>query len=763
MTDSFFKVYKEEFDLAGRAFSLETGHIARQANGAVVARYGDTAVLCTVVAAKEAAPEADFFPLTVHYQEKMYAAGRVPGGFFKRENKPSEAETLISRLIDRPLRPLFPENFHNEVQIICTVLAYDQDNSPDIVALVGASAALALSGLPVKELVCAARVGFVNGQFVLNPTPEVLASSQLDLVVAGTESGVLMVESEAQQLPEATMLDAVKFGHGSFAPVLKAIKSLQKKAGSPVWDLPPEEADYARIKKALQKSSEKAIRKALAMREKLERYDALGNVLKLELEKLGPDSDAQTRSLTKRAFEDLEYEFMRADVLGKGHRVDGRTLDEVRPIQCEVGVLPRVHGSALFTRGETQALVVTTLGSGDDEQMTDSLTGGRKETFLMHYNFPPYAVGETGRMAAPGRREIGHGRLAWRALHPLIPAKEAFPYTVRLVSEITESNGSSSMASVCGGSLALMDAGVPLAKPVAGIAMGLVKEVDKFAVLTDIQGTEDHLGDMDFKVAGTADGITALQMDIKITSITFEIMEIALEQARKGRQHIAEQMSQALTEARKTLNKFAPQIVGIQIDKDKIRELIGPGGKVIREICDATGAKIDISDDGEVAVFGQDQASLDEAVRRINDIVGEPEVGQIYSGPVVKTTDFGAFVNFYGSRDGLVHISEISTERIENVEDVLHVGDIVKVVFLGSDPRTKKSRLSIRALTHPRAPNASYERKPRSDGDWGDRSNRDDRTPRSGNDRPPFRDRGDRGDRGPRGDRRGGDRPPRRS
>lgn len=740
MTDSFFNIHREEIDFGGKKLVLETGRIARQADGAVFIKYGETTVLCTAVVSKKANNFADFFPLTVHYQEKMYASGRIPGGFFKREGKPSESETLISRLIDRPIRPLFPENFYNEVQIICTVLTHDQENNPDIVSIIGASAALAISGIPFLEMVCAARVGYKNGQFILNPTVSEMKESQLDLVVAGTKDGVLMVESEAQQLSEKIMLEAVKFGHKSFDPVLKAIASLKEKVDKKVWDFPKESEEYKKIRESVKKIIEKDLKEAYEIKEKLKRHEALALCQQKLRESLAETATEEMLFLSQKACNDLEYQLLRSDILNEGKRVDGRQLDEVRPIQCEVGVLPRAHGSALFTRGETQALVVTTLGSGDDEQLVDGLLGDYKENFLVHYNFPPYAVGETGRMSSPGRREIGHGRLAWRALHPLIPSKQDFPYTIRVVSEVTESNGSSSMATVCGSSLSMMDAGVPLEKPVSGIAMGLVKEGEKFSVLTDIQGDEDHLGDMDFKVAGTEDGITALQMDIKITSITFEIMEIALEQARKGRKHIAEKMAQALASSRKELSSYAPQIMGIQIDKDKIRDLIGPGGKVIREICETTGAKIDISDDGNVAVFGQDQAALTKAMNMINDIVGEPEIGQIYTGPVVKITDFGAFVNYFGNRDGLVHVSEISQDRVENVEDVLKIGDIVKVVLLGVDSRTKKARLSIRAVTHPHSPNSSYtakkdyssdrgngERRERSDSkrDFGDkRSNR---------------------------------------
>lgn len=715
MNSSMFNVVREEVSFGGKPLVLETGHVARQADGAVWATYGGTTVLCTVVAAKKAEEFADFFPLTVNYQEKAYAAGKIPGGFVKREGKPSEGETLVSRLIDRPLRPLFPEGFLNEVQIICTVLAHDGENNPDVVSIIGASAALAISGIPFLDAVCAARVGYKHGKFILNPTLKEMKGSELDLVVAGTRSGVLMVESEARQLSEATMLEAVKFGHQSFAPVLDAIASLKAKAGRTPWALPSESEDFARTKAHVKELVEADMVAAFAIKEKLRRHDALDAAktrMKEVLKSKAPDEAAwKTVSFqADQAFEELQYTCLRTNVLEHGQRVDGRQLDEVRPISCEVGILPRAHGSALFTRGETQALVVTTLGSGEDEQLVDGLLGDYRERFLVHYNFPPFAVGEVGRLSSPGRREIGHGRLAWRALHPLIPAKESFPYTVRLVSEITESNGSSSMATVCGSSLSLMDAGVPLSKPVAGIAMGLIKEGDQFAILTDIQGDEDHLGDMDFKVAGTEDGITALQMDIKITSITFEIMEQALAQAHKGRMHIMGEMMKALPKARTELSPYAPQIGSVHIHRDRIRDLIGPGGKIIREICETTGAKIDIAEDGDVTVFAQNQASLADAVNRINEIVGEPEVGQVYTGPVVKITEFGVFVNYFGQRDGLVHISEISTERIEKIEDVLKVGDVVKVVLLGIDSRTRKARLSIKAVEKSHAPNYDYRK-----------------------------------------------------
>lgn len=786
MSDRFFQVVSETVELGGRKLTLETGHIARQADGAVVATYGDTVLLCTVVGCKEPKEGTDFFPLTVNYQEKTFASGRIPGGFFKREGKPSEVEVLTSRLIDRPIRPLFPDNYRNEVQVVCTVLSHDQENTPDIIAMIGASAALSISGIPFLGPISAARVGFIDGGFVLNPTVEQIANSALDLVVAGTKDGVLMVESEAKELSEDTMLNAVKFGYESFAPVLEAIESLKAKAGKPQRAIPQEDPTFAEIAQAVEKIAKPKLKKAYTIKEKLPRHDAVAEAKKatlIEIEAGHTDCD-NAKSLAARAFEELEQKLLRADILENSHRVDGRQLDEVRPICCEVGVLPRTHGSALFTRGETQALVAITLGSGEDEQLIDGLLGSYKERFLVHYNFPPYAVAETGRMAAPGRREIGHGRLAWRALHPIIPTKEDFPYTIRVVSEVTESNGSSSMATVCGSALALMDTGVPLAAPVAGIAMGLIKEGEQFAILSDIQGDEDHLGDMDFKVAGTSNGITALQMDIKITSITFEIMRQALEQANRGRQHIAQKMAEALAAPRASLNAFAPQIAGVRIDKDKIREVIGSGGKVIREICEMTGAKIDIAEDGQIAVFGPDKQSIDAALKMIDDIVGEPEVGQVYTGPVVNITEFGAFVNFFGKRDGLVHISELSPNRVERVEDVVKLGDVVQVILLGIDERTKRARLSMKAVGHPeritnqttldgprRGPRPTHgnDRGDRGHGgnDRGGDRDRGDRGGHGGGDRGGYSgdrggysaDRGDRGDRGSRGGNdRGGDR-----
>lgn len=681
-----FVVAREEIEWAGRQLSLETGKIARQADGAVVARYGDTVVLCTVVAAKQAKDDIDFFPLTVHYQEKAFAAGRIPGGFFKREGKPSEKEVLSSRLIDRPIRPLFPEGFFNEVQVVCTVLSYDGKNDSDVVAMIGASAALAISGVPFLGPIACARVGYIDGEYILNPLPEQFNSSLLDLDVAGTEEGVLMVESEAHELSEEVMLGAVMFGHQAFQPIIKMIKDLKKKAGKEDWKInlfePSED-----IRKKVTELALQDLKSAYKNQIKQDRYAAI-NAVKQKVKDAFANSDADSRQISK-VFEDLSSSILRGDILTEGKRVDGRSLTDIRAIECEVGILPRVHGSALFTRGETQALVVSTLGTAQDEQTMDSLEGEYKERFMLHYNFPSYSVGEVGRMSSPGRREIGHGKLAWRAINPVLPKKDQFPYTVRAVSEITESNGSSSMATVCGTSLSLMDAGVSLPRPVAGIAMGLIKEDNKFAVLSDILGDEDHLGDMDFKVAGTENGVTALQMDLKITSVNSEIMKTALAQARDGRLHILGEMAKAITTPRTSVNEFAPKMVTIQINKDKIREVIGPGGKVIREICERTGVRIDIDDEGVVTVSGLDQASIDTAIDNIKSIACEPEIGAVYTGKVVKVAEFGAFVNFFGARDGLVHVSEMRDERVNKVSDVVNVGDEVKVRVIGFDDRGK--------------------------------------------------------------------------
>jgi polyribonucleotide nucleotidyltransferase len=681
-----FEIFRKELMWGGRRLVLETGKVARQADGAVMATYGETTVLCTAVAMKQAKPGQDFFPLTVNYQEKTFAAGKIPGGFFKREGRPSEKETLVSRLIDRPIRPLFAPGFRNETQVICTVLSHDLENDPDIVALVGASAALTLSGIPFLGPIGGARVGYIGGQYVLNPQLDEMPNSQLDLVVAGTQEGVLMVESEAKELSEEVMLGAVMFGHRAFQPVIQAIIELAEAAAKEPWDLPPASSEGEAIAGKTRDAVAADLAAAYAERQKQSRSDKI-DAAKAKLAEVFAD-DAQ-RQHAGKVFKEIEKDIVRGAILKGEPRIDGRDTKTIRPIVCEVGVLPRAHGSALFTRGETQAIVVTTLGTGQDEQIIDALEGEYRSHFLLHYNFPPYSTGEAGRMGSPGRREIGHGKLAWRAVHPLLPEKEAFPYTVRVVSEITESNGSSSMASVCGASLSLMDAGVPLKRPVAGIAMGLIKEGSAFAVLSDILGDEDHLGDMDFKVAGSEQGVTALQMDIKITSITEEIMKIALNQARSGRLHILNEMAKALAKAREAVSSNAPRITTITIPKDKIREVIGSGGKVIREICEVTGAKIDIEDDGTIKVAAVDADASQKAIDWIRGIVAEPEVGVIYNGKVVKTVDFGAFVNFLGSRDGLVHISELAPQRVGKTTDVVKVGDQVKVKVLGFDDRGK--------------------------------------------------------------------------
>ena len=691
-----FNITREEIEWAGRKLVLETGKVARQADGAVMATYGGTTVLCTVVAEKKAKADIDFFPLTVHYQEKAFAAGKIPGGFLRREGKPADSESLKSRLIDRPIRPLFPEGFHNEVQVICTVLAYDFENDPDVVALVGASAALALSGVPFAGPIAGVRIGYINNELVVNPSFEVIKNSDLDLIVAGTKEGVLMVESEAKELSEETMLSAVKLGHDSFQPVIKMIEKLAKKAGKENWEAPKPLPEASEIAKKVTKIAEKDLRKAYAIKVKQDRYAAIDAAKEKVIEGL-TDYVQSHPKLVESAFKNLQSEILRGDILNDGKRLDGRKLSEIRKIVAEVGILPRAHGSALFTRGETQALVVTTLGTSKDEQIMDALEGEYKERFLLHYNFPPYSVGETGRMGGVGRREIGHGKLAWRAINPLLPTKEQFPYTIRVVSEITESNGSSSMATVCGTSLALMDAGAPMKKSIAGIAMGLIKEGKKHAVLSDILGDEDHLGDMDFKVAGTIDGITALQMDIKITSITQTIMEEALNQAKQGRIHILGEMSKALEYSRSQLSDFAPKMTSFKINPNKIREVIGSGGKIIREICETTGAKVDIEDDGQVTVAGVTQESMNAAVKMIQAIAIDPEIGAIYEGKVVKTTDFGAFVNFMGGRDGLVHISELAPTRVNKTEDIVKVGDVVQVKVLGLDDRGK-IKLSMKAV-----------------------------------------------------------------
>jgi polyribonucleotide nucleotidyltransferase len=692
-----FKPHSVEIDWGGRPLKLETGKIARQADGAVIATYGETIVLATVVAAKAPREGVDFLPLTVDYQEKTYAAGRIPGGYFKREGRPTEKETLVSRLIDRPIRPLFADGWRNETQVIVTVLSHDMENDPDILALVASSAALTISGVPFMGPIGAARVGFINDEYVLNPTLDEMTETNLDLVVAGTATAVLMVESEAKELNEDIMLGAVMFGHKHFQPVIKAIIELAEKAAKEPREL------VATVNDALEKEIlglvEQDLRKAYGIAIKQDRYAAVGAVKEKVLEHFFKEG-VEPRFEKLRVldvFKEVEAKIVRWNILDTGKRIDGRDLKTVRPIVCEVGVLPRAHGSALFTRGETQALVVTTLGTGEDEQYIDSLSGTYKERFLLHYNFPPYSVGETGRLGGTKRREIGHGKLAWRALHPVLPAAHEFPYTLRVVSEITESNGSSSMASVCGASLSLMDAGVPLKRPTAGIAMGLILEGEKFVVLSDILGDEDHLGDMDFKVAGTETGITSLQMDIKIAGITEAIMKQALAQAKDGRIHILGEMAKALTNARAELGEHAPRIEMLQIPTDKIRDVIGTGGKVIREIVEKTGAKINIEDDGSVKVASANGESIRAAIKWIKSITSDPEVGQIYDGTVVKVMEFGAFVNFFGPKDGLVHISQLAANRVQKTSDVVKEGDKVKVKLLGLDDRGKV-RLSMKAV-----------------------------------------------------------------
>jgi polyribonucleotide nucleotidyltransferase len=689
-----FQVYRKELEWGGRPLVLETGRFARQADGAVLVTYGETTVLCTAVAMKSAKAGQDFFPLTVNYQEKTFAAGKIPGGFFKREGRPSEKETLVSRLIDRPLRPLFVPGFTNETQVICTVLSHDLENDPDIVSLIGASAALTISGIPFLGPVAGARIGYIDGKYALNPTLGEMPRSQLDLVVAGTADGVLMVESEAKELSEEIMLGAVTFGHREFLRVIQAIIELAETCAREPWGMKPALPELDVVEARLRETIGPLVEAAYREHRKQERSNRL-DAAKAQVAELF--SDEHQRATALKLFKDVEKEIVRGAILREGLRIDGRNTRAVRPISCEVGVLRRAHGSALFTRGETQALAVATLGTGQDEQIIDALEGEYRENFMLHYNFPPYSTGEAGRLGSPSRRDVGHGKLAWRAIRPLLPTKDSFPYTIRVVSEVTESNGSSSMASVCGASLALMDAGVPLPRSVAGIAMGLIKEPEGFAVLSDILGDEDHLGDMDFKVAGTERGVTALQMDIKITSITEEIMRIALSQAREGRIHILGEMATALAGARDTVSDNAPRITTLSIPKEKIREVIGSGGKVIREITETTGAKIDINDDGTVKVAAIDGDAARAAIDWIRGIVAEPEVGLIYPGKVVKVVDFGAFVNFLGSRDGLVHISELAPHRVGKVADVVKMGDMVKVKVLGFDDRGKV-KLSMRQV-----------------------------------------------------------------
>jgi polyribonucleotide nucleotidyltransferase len=693
-----FDIHRVDLNWGGRKLVLETGKIARQADGAVVASYGEAKGLATVVAAKEPREGVDFLPLTVDYQEKFYAAGRIPGGYFKREGRPTEKETLVSRLIDRPVRPLFAEGWRCETQVIVTTLSHDLENDPDILAMIAASAALTLSGAPFMGPLGAARVGFINNEYVLNPQLDEMTESQLDLVVAGTQDAVLMVESEAKELTEDLMLGAVMFGHRHLQPVIDAIIRLAEKAAKEPREL--QVADNATLDKEMLALIETDVRAAYAIADKQQRHAALDAAKAKVLGHFGPEgaeNPPYPNQQIANVFKKIEGQIVRWNILDSGHRIDGRDVKTVRPIVSEVGVLPRAHGSALFTRGETQALVVATLGTGEDEQWIDALHGTYKETFLLHYNFPPFSVGETGRMGGPRRREIGHGKLAWRAIHPVLPAHHEFPYTLRVVSEITESNGSSSMATVCGTSLALMDAGVPLKRPTAGIAMGLILENERYAVLSDILGDEDHLGDMDFKVAGTERGVTSLQMDIKIAGITEEIMRIALGQAKDGRMHILGEMSKALTQHREQLGEHAPRIEVFNIPVDKIREVIGSGGKVIREIVEKTGAKIDISDDGTVKVASANGDAMKAAINWIKSIASEPEIGHIYDGTVVKVMDFGAFVNFFGAKDGLVHISQLAPRRVQKVTDVVKEGDKVKVKLLGFDERGKV-RLSMKVV-----------------------------------------------------------------
>ncbi len=685
-----FKIFKEEIDFGGKKLILETGKIARQADGAIIATLGETVVISTVVGKKKVNPDTDYFPLQVNYQEKYYAAGKIPGGYFKREARPTEAETLISRLIDRPIRPLFPENFRNEVQILPTVLSYDNENEADILSIIASSAALAISGLPFQGPIAASRVGYINGKYVLNPSKEKLEESDLDLVVAGTKDAVLMVESETSGLTEKQMLDAVKFGHENFVPVIKAIESLSKKCSKEAWVV--EEKDYTDLKAKIWKELTKDLEKAFSEKDKQTRSEMI-NVATEKCKSLFEGDETYSELEVLLQLKHLEKEIVRGRILKTKKRIDGRGLSDVRNIKCEVGVLPRTHGSALFTRGETQALVVTTLGMTDDEQRIESLEGQKRVRFMLHYNFPPFSVGEVGRVGT-GRREVGHGKLAWRAINSSLPQKEKFPYTIRVVSEITESNGSSSMATVCGASLALMDAAVPIKEPVAGIAMGLIKEKDEFSVLSDILGDEDHLGDMDFKVAGTKDGITSLQMDIKITGITFEIMEQALNQAKEGRAYILQEMNKALKTSRKEVSKHTPKIETVMVDKKDIAAVIGKGGATIREIVELSGAKVDVKDTGEVTIAAPDEESRNKAMEMVKSIVAKPEMGKIYKGKVVKIMEFGAFVNFLGKQDGLVHISQLASKRVEKVGDVVKEGDEVSVKVIGFD--RGKVKLSIK-------------------------------------------------------------------
>ena len=685
-----FKVVKKEIEVAGKKISLETGKIARQADGAIIAQCGETVVLATAVGAKKVNPDMDYFPLSVNYQEKYYAAGKIPGGYFKREARPTDSETLISRLIDRPIRPLFPDEFKNEVQVLPTVISYDKENEADILSIIASSAALAISGMPFLGPVGASRVGFIKGEYVLNPTKAQLKDSKLDLVVAGTKDAVLMVESEASGLTEEEMLNAVKFGHEGFVPVIEMIEDLAKECKKPDWEV--EKKDLSEVKNKLESEFTDELKKAFSIKDKQERSNLISEITD-KAKKLYEEDENYTDLDVNSELKNLEKRIVRTDILKNKNRIDGRGLADVRPIMCEVGILPRVHGSALFTRGETQAIVTTTLGTSDDEQKIESLEGLQKERFMLHYNFPPFSVGETGRIGT-GRREIGHGKLAWRAINSSLPSKESFPYTFRIVSEITESNGSSSMATVCGSSLALMDAGVPIKEPVAGIAMGLIKEGEEFSVLSDILGDEDHLGDMDFKVAGTKDGITSLQMDIKITGITFEIMEQALKQAKDGRIHILGEMNKALSKSREDVGKHTPKMEKITVDKKDIATVIGKGGATIREIVEVSGAKVDINDEGEVTVAAPDEESRNKAMQMIKDLTAKAELNKIYNGKVMKIMEFGAFVNFLGKQDGLVHISELADKRVGKVTDVVKEGDEVKVKVIGFD--RGKVKLSIK-------------------------------------------------------------------
>ena len=711
-----FDIHRETLDWGGRKLILETGKMARQADGAVVATYGESKVLATVVAAKQPREGVDFLPLTVDYQEKYYAAGRIPGGYFKREGRPTEKETLVCRLIDRPIRPLFADSWRNETQVIVTTLSHDLENDPEILALVATSAALTLSGVPFMGPIGAARVGFINNEYVLNPVLDEMTESQLDLVVAGTADAVLMVESEAKELTEDVMLGAVMFGHRHFQPVIDAIIKLAEKAAKEPRELIV--VDNTELEKEMLGLVEQDVRAAYAIPDKVQRHVAIDAAKAKVIAHYFPEGVEPVYGKQRIAgvFKDIEAKIVRWNILDTGGRIDGRDVKTVRPIVAEVGVLPRAHGSALFTRGETQALVVATLGTGEDEQYVDALPGTYKETFLLHYNFPPFSVGEVGRMGGTKRREIGHGKLAWRAVHPVLPAHHEFPYTLRVVSEITESNGSSSMATVCGSSLALMDAGVPLKRATAGIAMGLILEDKRFAVLSDILGDEDHLGDMDFKVAGTERGVTSLQMDIKIAGITEEIMRVALGQAKDGRMHILGEMAKAITQARAELGEHAPRIEVFSIPTDKIREVIGSGGKVIREIVEKTGAKVDISDDGTVKVASANGEAMKAAINWIKSIASDPEVGVIYEGTVVKTMDFGAFVNFFGAKDGLVHISQLAPNRVQKVTDVVKEGDKVKVKLLGFDDRGKV-RLSMKVVDQ--ATGEDLEAKQKAERDTG--------------------------------------------